>query len=174
MSLLEQVFEKYDYFKNREECFASRSPQITGIWDDFITDPTPDKRLEKEWEKIEKNSPIPLPDDYKELFSVFGGGSIEDMREDYLIAPLLSFYLWEDMQDFDDTMEFWEECPKMIPFGDECGDMVYLYGEGNDGLGIYICDHGAIYMEDMEKVATTFTEMFTDEAAAERIKEIFG
>ena len=172
-NFIKAVFNGFDNFTNRKECFAIRGVEISGKYDDYITIPVPDGRLKKEWDKIEKNSPIPLPEDYKELFSVFGGGWIEDHRENYMVLPYISFWTWDDIVFFNDESidEFWQECPRMLPFGDEAGDRFYIYGEGPEGVGIYYCEFGCgYYIDSMVKLADSFTELFTDKVAQEKAK----
>lgn len=170
---LKEVFARFDNFSNPKECFAIRGVEISGKYDDYIISPLPDERLEKEWEKIVKNSPIPLPEDYQALFSVFGGGWIEDHRENYLVLPYISFWTWDDIQFFEDFSldEFWEECPRMLPFGDEAGSLFYVYGEGPEGTGIYYCSFGCEnYVDYLVKLADSFTALFTDEETQIKVK----
>lgn len=70
---MKAVFDTFDQFQNRE-CWALKWQEIAGQIDDYITSPLPDKRLEQEWQKIEAHTPIPLPEDYRELFCGFGCG----------------------------------------------------------------------------------------------------
>lgn len=170
------VFARFDGFQNRRECFAIRGPEISGEWDDYITSPLPDPRLEREWKKIEQGSPIPLPADYRELFQVFGGGWIEDHRENGLALGYISFWTWEDIQFFNDMSleEFWAECPRMLPFGHEAGSRFYVYGEGPEGLGVYYCSFGCgSYWHFLHKLADSFTALFTDPEAWRHVEEVW-
>jgi hypothetical protein len=69
--------------------------------------------------------PVSLPEDYCELFRRFGGGGIDDTRPNRVI-PTMTFWTWSDMKDLDATVDFFEDCPHALPFGDDIGDMVYF------------------------------------------------
>ncbi len=171
-SFMKEVFATFGDFQN-EECYALKWRKLAKQTDEYITSPLPDSRLEREWKKIEKNSPIPLPEDYKELFYVFGGSTIEN-RRDISFLSCIRFWTWEDITFFEDQPieEFWEECPKMLPWGDELGDRFYAYGEGPQGLGVYCCEFGAgSYWEEMDKLADSFTLLFTDKETQKWVRE---
>ena len=162
-NFIKKVFASFDNFQT-EECYVIRQNQRWENVTDFLTNPIHDKELEKEWKRIKKNSPIPLPEDYKELFLIFGQSVIENHKDNSFPANFL-FWNWDDIEFFEDMSieDFWEECPKMLPVGHDLGDMFYIYGEGPDGLGVYWCDTGCgYYMEDMEKLADSFTKLFTN------------
>lgn len=97
MSLIEHIYALFNNFKD-EECRAWSGREAT--WN-----PNWDQEIDGQWELIVKNSPIPLPDDYRELFYVFGGGGIEDQRPDWII-PEMTFWKWGDMKDFDAALKF--------------------------------------------------------------------
>lgn len=62
MSLIEHIYALFNNFKD-EECRAWSGREAT--WN-----PNWDQEIDGQWELIVKNSPIPLPDDYRELFYV--------------------------------------------------------------------------------------------------------
>ena len=92
--------------------------------------------MEDKLNLIREHSPVPLPEDYREIFRRFGGGGIEDRRPNYAI-PSMTFWKWDDIKEFDATVNFFEDCPHALPFGDDIGDIVYLYVCDGDDSGIY-------------------------------------
>ena len=154
MSLIEHIYALFNNFKD-EECRAWSGREAT--WN-----PNWDQEIDGQWELIVKNSPIPLPDDYRELFYVFGGGGIEDQRPDWII-PEMTFWKWGDMKDFDAALNFFDACPKSLPFGDDMGDNVYFISDGDEEKGIYMSDKSTFRNKKFRrKIADSFTELFTD------------
>ena len=154
MSLIEHIYALFNNFKD-EECRAWSGREAT--WN-----PNWDQEIDGQWELIVKNSPIPLPDDYRELFYVFGGGGIEDQRPDWII-PEMTFWKWGDMKDFDAALKFFDACPKSLPFGDDMGDNVYFISDGDEEKGIYMSDKSTFRNKKFRrKIADSFTELFTD------------
>lgn len=161
--LIKKVFASFDNFQI-EDCYIQKDGEILKDLEAYINDPSHRKQLEKEWKMIEKNSPVTLPKDYKELFLSFGKSIVADHRENSFPSDFM-FWNWDDIEFFEDMSieEFWEELPKMIPVGHDMGDRFYAYGEGPNGLGVYWCDVGCgYYIDGMKKLADSFTELFTN------------
>ena len=116
--------------------------------------------MEDKLNLIREHSPVPLPEDYCGLFRRFGGGGIEDQRPNYII-PTMTFWKWDDIKEFDATVNFFEDCPHALPFGDDIGDIVYLYVCDGDDSGIYMA-YKSDFFEEMQKLARSLTELFTD------------
>lgn len=51
-------------------------------------------------------------------------------------------------------------CTWMI--GDDVGDLIYFYGEGNGGFGIYRAEAGALDINDSDKIADSLTEFLVE------------
>lgn len=166
MKFIEQIYEIYNNFED-EECSATNGyhPDYRPDWEDEV---------EEQLDLIRENSPVSLPEDYCELFRAFGGGSIEDRREDYLI-PDMTFWKWDDIKDFDDSADFFSECPNALPFGDDIGDMLYLMMEDDDGVGIYMADKGDSFDEEgLIKIADSFTQLFTDPEVQRKFRNYYS
>lgn len=145
--------------------FANFEDEACRAWDGYNPDWRPNWKdeVEGELDLIKENSPILLPKDYEEIFRRFGGGGIEDRRPNKVI-PTMTFWIWDDMKDFDATVDFFAECPKALPFGDDIGDMVYFYVNDGEASGIYMADKSLTWDRDYHtKIAHSFTELFTDE-----------
>ena len=86
MNLIEQINVLFDNFQE-ETCSA---------WDGSHSYWRPNWKNEvgKEWNLIQENSPVPLPEDYREIFFHFGGGGIEDRRPDK-VMPDMTFWTWD-------------------------------------------------------------------------------
>ena len=152
INLIEQINQLFDNFQD-PACRA---------WDGYNLYLRPNWRegVEDELHLIREHSPIPLPEDYCEIFRRFGGGGIEDRRSNYAI-PTMTFWKWDDIKDFDATVNFFEDCPHALPFGDDIGDIVYLYVSDGDDSGIYMA-YKSDFFEEMQKLAGSLTELFTD------------
>lgn len=164
MGLIEQIYETYHHFKD-EKCYATNGyhPDYHPNWEDEVED---------QLELIREHSPIPLPEDYCELFRAFGGGGIEDTRADYLI-PNMTFWTWADIQD--NAADFFSEYPNALPFGDDIGDMFYILMQDEDGVGIYMADKSDFFEEDdMLKIADSFTQLFTDAEVQRRFRNYYS
>lgn len=149
MNLSEHIYLSFGEFKD-EKCQVSRSD---------CTYPELDESLEAELAIIREHVPISLPEDYCEVFRLLGNGWIEDKREKWRI-PDMTFMTWEDMEELNYTIEFFSICPNAFPFGDDVGDIFYFYGEGSEGLGIYMAEAGVfIKPENATKIADSFTQL---------------
>ena len=75
MSLIEQINLLFDNFQD-PACRA---------WDGYnpYWRPNWKEKVEDELDLIREHSPVPLPEDYCELFRRFGGGGIEDQRPNF-------------------------------------------------------------------------------------------
>ncbi len=160
MGMMEQIYQLFDNFQD-EACSA---------WDGYSPDWRPNWKdeVETELDLIKENSPIPLPEDYCEIFRHFGGGGIEDRRPNR-VMPTMTFWIWDDMEDFDATVDFFQDCPNALPFGDDIGDMCYFYVCNEENTGIYMAEKSLTWdKEYWHKIAGTFTELFTS-AEAQRL-----
>lgn len=166
MEFIDQVYEVYEQFQD-DRCHASNG------YHDYYH-PDWEHEVEEQLDLIRENSPVVLPEDYCELFRAFGGGGIEDKRPDNLI-PTMTFWTWDDIQDFDDNVEFFADCPNALPFGDDIGDMIYLLMQDEDGLGIYMADKTDFFEEDDKvKIADSFTQLFTDAEVQRRFRNYYS
>lgn len=152
MNLIEQINLLFDNFQD-PACRA---------WDGYNPYwwPNRKEKVEDELDLIREHSPVPLPEDYCGLFRRFGGGGIEDQRPNYII-PTMTFWKWDDIKEFDATVDFFEDCPHALPFGDDIGDIVYLYVCDGDDSGIYMA-YKSDFFEEMQKLVRSLTELFTD------------
>lgn len=122
---------------------------------------------------IRDHFPVPLPEDYCEIFRKFGGGRIEDKRPNWVI-PEMSFWTWDDMKDFDATVGFFEDCPNGFPFGDDIGDVVYFYVDDGTDTGIYMAEKSMTFDRDFwYKIAGSFTELFTSTEAQRLFRNFY-
>lgn len=166
MNLIENVYSLFNGFKD-DKCRAYNgyNPDWRPNWD---------QEIESQWKLIVKNSPIPLPDDYRDLFYAFGGGGIEDKRPKWVI-PTMTFWKWEDIDDFAETTDFFDDCPRALPFGDDIGDRIYLIICNGTEHGIYMTSKSMFWDETFRrKIADSFTELFTDREVQRRFRNYYN
>lgn len=122
---------------------------------------------EKIKEVLEK-SPIQLPSDYVDFlacisgednigiaFSVDGSGN-----EIFIWSAEMALMKYEEFDlPIPNHKEFMES---VWLLGDDVGDLVFFYGEGNNGFGIYRASAGGIGFKHAEKIANTLTEFLVD------------
>lgn len=130
--------------------------------------------------QVAECSPIPLPEDYIEFLREISGDTSEENVgvEIRLIVPddedstlSMAFY---SAQDALETYKEYKELSaplydgiidKIWIIGDDIGDLVYFYGNGKDGFGLYVDEIGALtpYSLDAsvgaEKIADTITDL---------------
>lgn len=168
MNLIKQIYLLYDNFSD-ENCWAiygCDQPDLESDWKD---------KIENELNLIQEHSPISLPEDYCEIFRTFGGGAIEDERDDYVI-PTMTFWTWADIDEFieSEAEDFFEECPNALPFGDDEGDMFYFFMKKGGEIGVYIAEKGGVpEAESRHKIANSLTELFTDAKVQKKFRKYY-
>lgn len=121
---------------------------------------------EEDIKKIIDKTPIVLPDDYLEflrnisgrgelgiVFSVDGGGDVINIW-----SAQMTLLKWSEF-DIDASKEFMEHAWLI---GDDLGDLVYFYGNGRDGNGLYRTSAGVMSFTYAEKIADSLTEFLVD------------
>ncbi len=166
MNLIKRIYENYNQFQD-PQCHA-----YNGYHPDYH--PNWENEVERQLQLIRENSPIPLPEDYCELFRAFGGGGIEDKRPNWVI-PTMTFWKWEDMEDFNETFNFFDDCPNALPFGDDIGDRIYLIICDSTEHGIYMTGKSMFWDKTFRrKIADSFTELFTDGEVQRRFRNYYS
>lgn len=118
---------------------------------------------------IREKTPVQLPADYYEFLSCIsgagnpGGMEFEIEVEDEEAGGLsISVCLWSADRAFGMQNEFArlkESFSSKVWFiGTDLGDMVYFYGLGSDGFGIYLVEGGSLGFAYADKVADTLTD----------------
>ena len=127
--------------------------------------------------QVIETSPISLPQDYIEFLKEFSGDAdslgIElkvSIPGDETGTRSLSFYSaqfalekHEEYKVFSAPL-YDEIIDSIWLIGDDLGDLLYFYGEGNDGFGLYVSDAGALSFEDADKISSTLTELLVNGA----------
>ena len=116
---------------------------------------------ENDIEEIMRVSPIPLPEDYIEFLKQISG---EDSYgpEFEVDGEGLSIWIWSAKMALEKLKEFdWPFNHKFIRkawmFGNDLGDLVYFFGEGKDGFGLYRTSAGALGFDWADKISDTLT-----------------
>lgn len=165
MDLTKIVYEEFNNFEDSECDGYNGHNSDCG--------PTLADDIETELRLIKEQSPISLPDDYCEIFRLFGGGGIEDKRKNYII-PTMTFWGWEDIEDFAEMSDFFETCPNALPFGDDIGDKLYCLIQTSTGTKIYMTWKSMFWDENYRhEIAESFTELFTNPEAQRKFRNLY-
>lgn len=165
MNLIKQIYASFDNFDN-EMCRGYNG--YNPVWR-----PNWNEEIEAELNLIKQHSPISIPDDYCEVFRVFGGGGIDDRRSNQ-VMPTITFWKWDDIKEFDATVNFFEDCPNALPFGDDIGDMVYFLMESSTESGVYMADKSMVWDEEFRiKIANSLTELFVNAEVQRRFRNLY-
>ncbi len=121
---------------------------------------------EKEIEEIIRVSPVSLPQDYIEfLKQISGEGSYGPEFE--VEDEGLSISIWSAKMALEKSEEFNQPfnqgfISNVWLFGDDLGDLVYFFGTGKDGFGLYRTSAGALGFENAEKISDTLTDFLVN------------
>lgn len=122
---------------------------------------------EENIKKVVSKSPIQLPEDYIEFLKCISGGDnlgiaflvdndgceISIWSAGFALVKLEEFYFAPILADFFEHAWL---------VGDDLGDLVYFYGEGKDGFGLYRVGAGSLGFEYAEKIADTLTDFLVN------------
>ena len=132
--------------------------------------------------QIVEKAPIQLPADYYEFLSCISGtgniGSIEfEIESDDEDIGSIPICLWSANRALSMQNEFAHSMKenfisKVWFIGDDLGDMVYFYGYGNDGFGVYFVDAGSLGFEYAYKIADTLTDFLVNGAGIDVIESL--
>ena len=117
--------------------------------------------------KVLSESPIKLPDDYIEFLRTISGGEnvgitfeVEDEGLDISIWSA-EVTLKRRIEDFSyPGYRDFMECSWLV--GDDLGDLVYFYGEGSEGFGLYRGSVGALDYNYADKIADSLTDFLVN------------
>lgn len=117
---------------------------------------------EKDIEEIIRISPIPLPKDYIDFLKQISGensyGPEFEVDDDGL-----SIWIWsakmalEKLNELDHSFNK-EFIRNVWLFGNDLGDLVYFFGTGRDGFGLYRTSAGWLSFENAEKISDTLSD----------------
>lgn len=120
---------------------------------------------EQDVEEVIRVSPVALPEDYIELLKEISG---EDSfgPEFEVKGEGFSIWIWSAQMALEKLEEFNQPfnrdfISKVWLFGNDLGDLVYFYGIGKDGLGLYRTFDSCI-IEEGEKISDTFTDFLVN------------
>lgn len=121
---------------------------------------------EKEVEEIIRISPVALPEDYIEfLKQISGEGSYGPEFE--VEDEGTSIWIWSANMALEKSEEFDQPFNKEFTgsawlFGNDLGDLVYFFGTGKDGYGLYRTSAGSLDIKNAEKISDTLTDLLVD------------
>lgn len=124
--------------------------------------------------QVVETSPIPLPEDYIEFLKSFSGKT-SDEEENFgpefgvkVQDGIRSLWIFSAQQALEKYREYKiysapiydEIIDRIWLIGNDLGDLLYFYGNGKDGFGLYVAEDGALCFEDADKIADTLTDFF--------------
>lgn len=122
--------------------------------------------------QVAEISPISLPEDYIEFLKSISG-RISDGEENFgpelevkIEDDTFSLWIFSAQQalekyneykiyaapDYDDIID------QIWLIGNDLGDLLFFYGNGTDGFGLYVAEEGSLNFEDADKIADTLTD----------------
>ncbi len=121
---------------------------------------------ENDIDEVIRVSPVSLPNDYIEFLKQISGEH-NPGPEFELQDKGLSIWIWSASMALEKLEEFNRPSnQKFIRnawlFGNDLGDLVYFYGTGKDGFGLYRTSEGWLDIENADKIADTITDFLVD------------
>lgn len=139
-----------------------------------LVDEKPCRGGEDSVKKVIETSPIQLPNDYIEFLKEISGSSdneeVTGVELELKDKEGLSIWIFSAQK----ALEIYDEykiysapvyddiIDKIWLIGNDLGDLLYFYGEGKEGFGLYVADAGALIMEDSDKIADTLTDFLVN------------
>ena len=114
---------------------------------------------QQEIQKVVDMSPTELPTEYVSFLREIGRAILSedgyDVTMNFWDTPQIEEWLRVSPQ-------FVETMPAGIPIGDDLGDILYYYGNGNGSLGYYAVEKGSgNFYEDAYKFSNSLVEFLT-------------
>lgn len=121
---------------------------------------------EKDIEEIIRISPIPLPEDYIDFLKQTSG---EDSYGPEFIVDddEASIWIWSANMALEKLSELNQPSNQAFfsnawLFGNDLGDLVYFFGNGKDGFGLYRTSAGRLSVQSAEKISDTLTDFLVN------------
>lgn len=122
---------------------------------------------EEKIKKILSESPVNLPDDYIEFLRIISGeenvgiGFAVDGTRSEIFIWSAGFALDRRAEDYShEVYKKVTDCCWLV--GDDLGGLVYFYGNGNEGFGLYRGTSGGLDISDSDKIADSLTNFLVD------------
>ena len=121
----------------------------------------------QEIQKVVDVSPIELPNEYISFLKEIGRATLSEDCYDVI----MNFWNISQMEEWLRTSpQFVKTIPAGIPIGDDMGDILYYYGNGNDSLGYYAVEKGSgNFYEDAYKFSDTLIDFLTSVELIKRL-----
>lgn len=120
----------------------------------------------EEIEEILRVSPVPLPKDYIDFLKQISGED-SDGPEFEVDDEGLSIWIWSAKMALLKLEELHQPFNQdfirnVWLFGDDLGDLIYFFGTGKDGFGLYRTSAGALSLKYAEKISDTLTDFLVN------------
>lgn len=123
---------------------------------------------EQEIKQVLDQSPIKLPEDYIEFLKSISGAEANGVEFSVKDEGTLSIWIWDAKMALQQYEEYKGSRPmyehmidKIWVIGSDVGDLVFFYGEGNDGFGLYRAEGGSLGFA-ADKIADTLTDFLVN------------
>ncbi|MDE6641170.1 MAG: SMI1/KNR4 family protein [Acetatifactor sp.] len=137
-----------------------------------ILDEKPNYGGEDAVKQVVETSPIQLPEDYIEFLKLISGQTSdgeENLGPEFEVEAgdhTLSLWIFSAQHALEkyreykiDSAPFYDDIIDQIwLIGNDLGDLLYFYGNGKDGFGLYVAEDGSLCFEDADKIADTLTD----------------
>lgn len=114
---------------------------------------------QQEIQKVVDVSPIELPSEYISFLKEIGRATISEDSYDVV----MNFWNTSQIEEWLRTSpQFAKTIPTGIPIGDDLGDILYYYGNGNGSWGYYAVEKGSgNFYEDAYKFSNSLVDFLT-------------
>lgn len=126
-------------------------------------------------EELMGMSPINLPDDYLDFLTDISGTKEYSGMGFEIKDTSIEIVIWTAKWSISTNQSsYLKGLPNAWLIGDDIGDMVFFYGMGEEGIGIYMTDAGALFYSSAEKIADSLTDFLVNGTGIEMIKSYCG
>lgn len=122
--------------------------------------------------QVVETSPIQLPEDYIDFLKSISGQTSdgeENFGPEFEVEVgdhTLSLWIFSAQHALEKYREYKIDSAPIYDdiidqiwlIGNDLGDLLYFYGNGKDGFGLYVADGGSLCFEDADKIADTLTD----------------
>ena len=123
--------------------------------------------------EVAAQSPVPLPEDYTEFLKKISGErnwgikfGLNDGEEGstlciYIYSTYAALEKYKEWEFYGEraNKEFFS---KVWVFGDDLGDLIYYFGEGLEGYGLYVTEAGVCDFSHSHQLADTLTDLLVN------------
>lgn len=127
---------------------------------------------EKYIEELKEMSPIELPVDYLYFLKDISGTKEYSGMGFEINDTTIEIVIWTaEWSISTNRNSYLKGLPNAWLIGDDLGDIIFFYGKGQEGTGIYMTDAGALFYTSAKKIADSLTDLLINGIGIETIRE---